>query len=59
MICTKFHRPKTKNVLFGTQYKQQNFLAIFKNISKPWPKEAKRAAIELWAAKVPLAYINK
>jgi hypothetical protein len=63
MICTKFDHPQTK-IFFGTQYKRHNVLAysttpLVKNTSKPCPKELKRAAIELWTAKVSLALKNK
>jgi hypothetical protein len=32
---------------------------LVKSTSKPRPKGVKMAAIELWTAKVPLAYTNK
>jgi hypothetical protein len=32
---------------------------VINRTRKPWPKEVKKAAIELWKAKVPLASIRQ
>ncbi len=55
--------------MFGAVYKQGNQVALcpfdlrclqfLKHFSKPWPKEVKRAAVELKKANVPLATIRK